>query len=126
MQLVLGRHGSAAEQVLNADSIKRQSFDFYSYRFTSNNKVRGETYQQVVDRPRLPEDVTIVYLSVDPGYVDPTVMNIWGQDKKGIWRNYVRYRTQRIDYPEVEKIINWLDDEYHFAQIGIDIGAGGK
>ena len=124
--LILGRHGAAAEQVLSADSIKRQPFDFYSYRFSNNNKVKGETYEQVFDRPRLPQDLTSVYASIDPGFIDPTIINIWGKDKKGIWRNYLRYRTQRIDYPEVERIINWLDDFYHFSLIGIDIGAGGN
>lgn len=122
----MGRHGTPAQQVLSSESIKRESFDFYSYRFTQNNKVKGETYEQVLDRPRLPEGLTRVYLSVDSGYVDPSVLNIWGQDKKGIWRNYVRYRLQRIDYPEQERIINWLDDVYAFSLIGLDIGAGGN
>lgn len=124
--LVLGRHGTPAQQILSSDSIKRQSYDFYSYRFNNNNKVKGETFQQVFDRPRLPEGLEKVYLSCDPGYVDSTIINIWGLDKKGLWRNYIRYRTNRIDYPEIEKILNWLDDQYHFSLLGIDVGAGGK
>jgi hypothetical protein len=125
-RLVLGRHGAAAQQILGPDSIKRQTFDFYSYRYTSNNKVKGESYEYVLDRPRLPEGLIDVYVAIDPGFVDATVINILGKDKKGIWRNYVRYRLQRIDYPEQEKIINWLDDVYNFTRIGIDIGAGGN
>lgn len=112
--------------MLSSESIKRESFDFYSYRFSHNNKIKGEVYTQIFDRPRLPEGLHKIYCSVDPGYVDNTIINIWGQDKKGIWRNYIRYKTNRIDYPEIEKILNWLDDTYNFSLLGIDVGAGGN
>lgn len=125
-RLVLGRHGAAAQQVLSPDSITRQSFDFYTYRYSSNNKVKGEDYQYVLDRPRLPEGLVEIYACCDFGYVDPTVINIIGKDKKGIWRTYVRYRLQRIQFPEQEAIINWLDDAYNFTLLGMDIGAGGN
>lgn len=125
-QLVLGQHGAAAQQVLGADSIKRESYDFYSYRYTGTNKARGETYQYVLERPKLPEGLVEVIAVCDFGYVDPTVINIIGRDKKGISRVYIRYRLQRIDFPLQEQIINWLDDEYKFHRLGFDIGAGGS
>lgn len=125
-RLVLGRHGAAAQQVLSPESIKRQSFDFFSYRYSSNNKVKGETYQYALDRPKLPEGLEAVYACCDFGYVDPTVINIIGKDKRGVWRTYVRYRLHRIQFPEQEMIIDWLDDVYHFTLLGMDIGAGGN
>lgn len=125
VQQVLGRHGSAAFQVLSAESITREAYDFFTYRFSNSNKNKGETYQDVLDRPKLPQDLILVVAALDCGFVDPTLVNILGLDAKGIWRTYVRYRLTRIDFPEQEKILNWLDDTYHFHQIGIDIGSGG-
>lgn len=126
VQLVLGRHGTPAQQVLSAESIKREPYDFYSYRYSNNNKVKGESFQQVLDRPRLPSDLVRIYIAIDPGFVDPTVINILGMDKKGVWRNYVRYRLHRILFPEQEQIIDWLDDAYNFSLLCIDVGAGGN
>lgn len=126
LQLVLGRHGSPATQVLSQDSIKQESFDFYSYRFTQNNKVKGETYEYVLERPKLPEGLTECIAVIDPGFIDPTVIHVIGKDKKGVSRVYLRYKFQRIQFPEQETIIDWLDDRYGFTYIGIDIGAGGN
>lgn len=125
-QLVAAKPGSAALQIIGADTIKRQSYDFYSYRYSNNNKAKGEDYRIAFDRPRLPEGLKEVIAAIDTGFVDPTVINVLGRDNKGIWRTYLRYRMTRIDFPEQEKIIDWLDDVYHFDRIGIDIGAGGN
>lgn len=124
-QLVLGRHGSAAYQVLPRDTIKLEPFDFYTYRYSSANKAKGDQYADVLERVKLP-DLKLVIAAIDPGFVDPTIINIIGMDKVGIWRTYIRYRLTRIDFPEQEQIINWLDDFYHFSRIGIDIGSGGN
>lgn len=124
-QQVLGRHGSAAFQVLSAESITREPYDFFIYRYSITNKNKGETYQDALDRPKLPDGLMFIVAALDTGLVDPTVINVIGLDNKGIWRVYVRYRLTRIDFPEQERIFNWIDDAYHFQQIGIDIGPGG-
>lgn len=88
--------------------------------------LKGQTFDTVFGRPALPEYVTQVILTIDPGYIDPTIMNVWGMSKFGVWRNFARYRTQRVDFPQIEKIIAWLDETYMFSYIGIDTGAGGN
>ncbi len=64
--------------------------------------------------------------AIDPGFADPTIIQILGRDNKGIWRTYVRYRLTRIDFEQQQRIIHWLDDYYRPDQIVIDIGAGGN
>jgi hypothetical protein len=41
------------------------------------------------------------------------------------WKCFARYRLQRVDYPEQEKIIDYLARSYNVSKITIDIGAGG-
>jgi hypothetical protein len=122
--LVAGRHGAAAFQVLINEDFLRESFKFFTYRYnTSDEKQRG-TFKEALDRPKLPDGLTLV-LSVDPGFVDPTLCNIVGFDGN-VWRTYVRYRIARMDYPVQEQFIDWLDDFYNFSRMGIDIGSGGN
>lgn len=65
-------------------------------------------------------------LAIDPGFVDPTIIQVIGRDKQGIWRTYIRYRLTRIDFNEQQKIIDWIADFYNVQQIAMDIGAGGN
>ncbi len=126
LQLVLGRHGAAAFQVLSRDDIKTEAFDFYSFRFSNADKNKGQTYQSALQRPDTPSSLQAIVAAIDTGFVDPTIVSILGLDARGIWRTYVRYRLTRIDFPEQEKFIDWLDDVYRFTKIGIDIGPGGN
>jgi hypothetical protein len=64
--------------------------------------------------------------AIDPGFADPTIIQVIGKDAKGIWRTYIRYRLTRIDFNEQQNIIHWLDDFYNPQQIVIDVGAGGQ
>lgn len=124
-QLVLGRHGAAAFQVIPRETISVETFAFYNYRYTSSQVLKGVKYDEVLQRPDLPDAVESVILAVDPGFVDPTLIQVIGMDSKGIWRVYSRYRLTRIDFSEQEKIIDWLATYYKANIISMDIGAGG-
>jgi len=125
-QLVLGRHGSAAFQVIPRESITIETYAFYNQRYNSAQVLKGQRYDEVLTRPSLPHEVTRLVLAIDPGFVDPTLIQLIGCDKKGIWRVYIRYRLTRIDFNEQQKIIDWLATYYQVQQIAMDIGAGGN
>jgi len=123
--LVLGRHGAAAFQVIPRETITVETYPFYNMRYNSSHVSKGLQYYEILKRPRLPEGLTSIVLAIDTGFVDPTVMHIIGRDNKGIWRTYIRYRLTRIDFNEQQKIIDWVASYYNVPIIAIDIGAGG-
>lgn len=124
-QLVLGRHGNAAFQLISRDDIVTATYPFNVYRYNGAQKLSGIKFEDVLQRPKLPELKAIV-LAIDPGYVDPTVINLVGQDMKGIWKTYVRYTLTRIDFNEQTTIIDWLATHYGVGTVSIDVGAGGN
>lgn len=124
-QLVLGRHGAAAFQVIPRETITTETFPFYSLRYNSSHVTKGLQYHEILQRPRLPDNLENVVMSIDTGFVDPTIIHIIGRDNKRIWRTYIRYRLTRIDFEEQQKIIDWLASYYNIPLIAIDIGAGG-
>lgn len=122
-QLVLGRHGSASFQVIPRDAFILEPFDFYSYRFSNNDKLKGKRFEDVLKlHPIKGQDAII--MSVDTGFTDPTVIQIIGM-KDSEYRTFVRYRLTKIDYPEQERIIHFLSRHYNPSRIAIDVGAGG-
>lgn len=125
-QLVLGRHGAAAYQVIPRESITIETYPFYNQRYNSTHVSKGMPYDDVLQRQKLPDGLERVMFAIDPGFADPTIIQILGRDVKGIWRTYNRYRLTRIDFNEQQNIIHWLDDYYNPDQIVIDIGAGGN
>ena len=125
-QLVLGRHGSAAFQVIPRESIVIETFPFYNMRYNSAHVLKGIRYDEILQRPKLPEDITKIVIAIDPGFVDPTLIQVLGRDKKGIWRTYIRYRLTRIDFNEQQKIFDWLATFYNASLIALDVGAGGN
>lgn len=125
-QLVLGRHGAAAYQVIPRESITIETYPFYNQRYNSGHVTKGMHYSEVLQRQKLPDKLNRVMFAIDPGFADPTVIQIIGRDDKGIWRTYNRYRLTRIDFNEQQNIIHWLDEYYKPDQIVIDIGAGGN
>ncbi len=125
-QLVLGKHGQAAFQVIPREHMITETFAFVSYRYNSSHILKGMDYTDVLERPTLPKDTRAVILAIDPGFVDPTIIQVMGADNRGVWRTYVRYRLTRIDFNEQQKIIDWIATYYNAAKIAIDIGAGGN
>ena len=125
-QLVLGRHGQAAYQVIPRESIIVETYPFYNLRYNSAQVLKGIHFKDALQRPAIPEDLTRLIFAIDPGFADPTIIQILGRDNKGKWRTYVRYRLTRIDFNEQQNIIHWLDEYYKPGQIVIDIGAGGN
>lgn len=125
-QLVLGRHGQAAFQVIPRDSMVTETYPFYNYRYNSGHTLKGIKYHEHLQRPRLPATADFVLMAIDPGFVDPTIIHIMARDSKGIWRTYIRYRITRIDFNEQQNIIDWLATFYGAQCIAIDIGAGGQ
>lgn len=122
-QLILGKHGSPSFQVISRDQMKILPFDFYTYRYSGSDKDKGRTYQQALPIVKLPKCESIVF-AIDTGFSDPTVLQVFGSID-GIWHSLVRYRIQRIDYPEQERIIDYLARGYNASRIAIDVGAGG-
>lgn len=125
-QLVLGRHGAAAYQVIPRESIIIETYTFYNQRYNSQHVAKSQKYDEVLQRYKIPHDVKRIMFAIDPGFADPTIIQVLGQDAKGIWRTYSRYRLTRIDFNEQQNIIHWLDGFYNPHQIVIDIGAGGN
>lgn len=126
-QLVLGRHGAAAYQVIPRESITIETFTFYNQRYNSTHISKGQHFSSILQRPLLPTTgLSRLMFAIDPGFADPTIIQIIGRDDKGIWRTYNRYRLTRVDFNEQQNIIHWLDDFYNPDQIVIDIGAGGN
>lgn len=124
LQLVLGKHGSAALSVLHRDQITQKSYDFYSQRYTHAEINRGINFQDALERPAI-GDYDIIVAGIDTGFADPTIISIIGKTSKGTWRYLLRYRLHRIAFPMQEEIINWLDDFYKFNMLAIDVGSGG-
>lgn len=123
--LVLGRHGSAAFQVIPRDTIQTETYPFYNMRYHSAQYQKGKRFDEILERPILP-DMKRSILAIDPGFVDPTIIQLIGRDIKGKWRTYLRYRLTRIDFNEQQKIIDWIASYYTVDQISIDISAGGN
>lgn len=124
-QLVLGRHGSASFQVIPRDSFSVEAFDFYSYRYSGNDKAKGRGYEEVLKtHPAIVKDFTEIFFAIDTGFTDPTIIQVIG-GKSGKYYTLVRYRLTKIDYPEQERIIHYLAQAYRPVKISIDVGAGG-
>lgn len=121
--LVLGRWGAASYQVINRESIIIEPFDFYSYRYSAQDKAKGKTYREALSLPKLPK-MDAAILAVDTGFVDPTIIQLMGM-LGGKWRTYARWKLNRIDFPEQEQILDWIATNYAVPRIAIDIGAGG-
>ena len=122
-QLVLGRHGNAAFQLLSTDSFQKIGYAFYSYHYSGFDKARAVHYWDVLKTPEVDSDVKI--LSIDPGYVDPTIIQLIVWNGKH-WRTVVRYRLQRINFHEQTIIIDWIAKSYNVSRLTIDVGAGGN
>jgi len=122
-QLVLGKHGSPSFQVISRDQMKLVPIDFYSYRYTAADKDKGKQFSELLPIIKL-KNVESSLLAIDPGFSDPTIIQLMGFSE-GSWKCFARYRLQRIDYPEQEKIIDYLARSYNVSKISIDIGAGG-
>lgn len=125
-QLVLGRHGAAAFQVIPRESITTETYTFSNQRYNSGHVNKGINYDDILQRPTLPDGLQAIVVAIDPGFVDPTIIQVIGRDKRGIWRTYVRYRLTRIDFNQQQKIIDWVSHYYDAGLIAIDIGAGGN
>lgn len=123
-QLVLGQHGQASFTVITRDQITQKTYPFFTYRYTGADIAKGTVFEDVLERPDL-KDYVAITAGIDCGYVDPTVISVVARDKAGIWHSVIRYVLTRIDMATQEKILAWLDSQYHFDVAGIDIGSGG-
>jgi len=127
LHLVLGQHGNPVFALIPYESIVIESFEIYSYRFTGDDIQQGRVYKDRLNTPKLDEKyIERIVLAIDTGYTDPTVIQLLGQDKNGVWRTLVRYRLTRIPFPEQANIIDWIATHYHVDHICIDLGAGGS
>lgn len=127
-QLILGRHGRAAYQVIPTDTMEVESADvypFYSYIYNSSHVAHGIDFTEKLQRHALPKATNTV-IAIDPGFVDSAIIQVFSQDKKGTWRVNVRYRLTRINFKDQQDIIHWLATYYNCSAIAIDTGAGGN
>ncbi len=127
-QLVLGRHGQAAYQVIPRETMHVESaskFPFYSYQYNSTHHNKGVRFEDHLQRPAI-KDVETTMIAIDPGFVDSAIIQVFSKDKFNVWRTNVRYRLKRIDFNEQQNIIHWIAQYYGSSVIAIDIGAGGN
>jgi hypothetical protein len=124
-QMVLGRHGEAAFQIIPRDSIQVETYRFYKYIYDSTKKNHGD-FRNTLDTPPIPNNGLTTLLAIDPGFVDPTIINVMVRDNTGVWRTYVRYQLLRVDFKEQADIIDWIATAYSADRIAIDVGAGGN
>lgn len=127
-QLVLGRHGQAAFQVIPRETMHVESaskFPFYSYQYNSAHNNKGIRFEDQLQRPAI-KDADVTVIAIDPGFVDSAIIQVFSRDKFGVWRTNVRYRLKRIDFNEQQNIIHWIAQYYNSGIIAIDIGAGGN
>lgn len=122
-QLILGRHGSAAFQVIPRDSFVLDAFEFFTYRFSAADKAKGKWFTDVLKIHQI-KGYDSIYFAIDTGFTDPTIIQVIGE-KNGCYYTLVRYRLTKIDYPEQERIIHYLAQGYSPGRIAIDVGAGG-
>lgn len=127
LALVLGRHGIPTVNLIPYESIKTEPYEFYSYRYSGEDKVRIKTYKDVLSTPAINDKLREhrCVLAIDTGFTDPTLIQVFGQDAIGVWRVLVRYRLTRIPYPEQADIIDWIADSYRADHISLDLGAAG-
>ena len=69
-QLVLGRHGAAAFQVIPRESITIETYPFYNMRYNSGHVVKGMPFDEVLQRPVIPSELTRVMFAIDPGFAN--------------------------------------------------------
>lgn len=124
VHLVLGQHGEPAFSIIPRDKIITEPFDFWTHRYTQTDKQNGRDYRMQLPLHKIPK-CEVLILAVDTGYADPTVAQVIGKDKNGIWRTFVRYRLTRIPFPEQADILDYFDSYYNFNMICVDLGAGG-
>jgi len=126
LHLVLGRHGNPVFHIIPRDKIFTEPFDFYNGRYTQEEVNSKISYKQILDRPSVYKKPDKLVASLDTGYVDPTILQIfaWYSDEKK-WRVLSRYQLIRIPFPKQAEIIDWIDSYYDFDYIVIDHGAGG-
>ena len=120
--LVLGKWGTGSQQVISRDQMDIQSYDFYTLRYTSQQKLQGAYYTELMLPPL--NEYSALAAGIDAGFVEPTIIQIFGL-KAGKWYSALRIKLQRIEFPEQEQIIHWLHQKYSFVKIALDIGAGG-
>lgn len=127
VNLVLGRHGTPTSMPLPRESIVRETYDFFSYRFSGNDKNAGYTYRSLIKTPTLDKRYFSegLVFAIDSGFVQSTVINIIGCDNKLIWRTLMRVTLTRINFPEQAEIISMLYNAYQPNKIIFDFGSGG-
>ncbi len=125
-QLVLGRHGQAAFQVIPRETMIVETYPFYSYQYNSSHMNKGIRFDDHLKLPPIPDGTETTVIAIDPGFVDSAIIQVFARDKRGVWRVFVRYRLRRIDYNEQQNIIHWIAKFYNSPVVAIDIGAGGN
>lgn len=117
-RMVLGEHGTTARSVISIKAIKRLPYTFYSIAHSFDRPYRG-TFT-----PALEQKPDIAVLAIDPGFTDPTLIQLFGRYGTQ-WRTLIRWRLTRIPFPDQAVMIDRIVDAYHVQAVGIDTGAGG-
>lgn len=117
-RMVLGEHGQTMTTMLNVADVTRAAYPFHSFSFTPDRRPSPLVY------PKLHRSFDMVVASIDCGFTDPTLIQLYGYHD-GVWHVLCRWRLTRIPFPEQAVFITNLAQSYDLAAIGIDLGAGG-
>jgi hypothetical protein len=128
VHLVLGEHGVPAFSVFDRKLMKIESYDV-TLGMINNLTLEqaGGKFNEVLNTPDFPISIQpdLVACGIDAGFSsDPTIITILYR-QHNLWREFLRYELRRIKYPTQAKIIDWLDNIYHFNMITLDAGSSG-
>ena len=127
LNLVLGKHGTPTSKPLPRESIVREPFEFFSYRYSIQDQNNGYAYSTLIKTPKLEQKYCSngLVFTIDSGFVQSTVIHVLGCDEKLIWRSLLRVTLTRIHFPDQAEIVHHLAQAYKPSRIIFDYGAGG-
>jgi len=125
IHFVLGRHGSPTFAVFDRRLMEIKTYPTYRIKFSGMDLV---TYKEMRTRmtliPPVPDNEFVV-LGIDLGYTEDTAIMVL-YEKDGHLYEHVRINLVKVEYPDQEKLIDFLDTRLQPSIIGIDESGPGK
>lgn len=128
VHMVLGEHGNPTYSVFDRNLLGFETYPVLRLTLDGSDIQSNLSiyFNKLSFLPSLPDGAKFCVFGIDLGYTDPTAIVILWQDKHGTFRFHSRIRLNKVPYPVQEKIIDYLDNMYKPAVLGIDEGSAGK